>query len=511
MASERRARRHREDGDADGRLEAAGQAGGARPRGHSGRAHRVGRGRRSAQLAQPCHHEHRRQHRDQRHGYRRADHGHRVARTPAGAPGGAAITPAARSRAARAGDPQGHLAAQQRAAATLPPARAASRAAAGGRRRSPIACAGDQRLELGARRHQLGRDPGLARSAPAGRRWRAAAPTRTRRRTSPGSSPSAAPGGGVAAAPATAASMPSSWAPLRSCRPRIDSASWAVRGRRRAISISVASLISHDGGQVAPAGLALAPRGHGHQRAELLPPQPPAPADPAPGGVRILHQRRALAVALLELLVDPRLTALASQPRAAARRRRRAGSGRRRPRTRPAAGVSGRLLPVGEALVVAQRTPTACRAAARATSDPPYPAKPAGELRVEHVARAHVVSAGRTRPGPRTAACITFSTAASAMQLRHRLERGAGQRVDHREPGRGRQLDQAQRRRVGALPHELGVDGADALGARLVEQPAERRTGGDLLELHGHGAVCAWLHNAGACAPNGPAGIRATI
>ena len=48
-------------------------------------------------------------------------------------------------------------------------------------------------------------------------------------------------------------------------------------------------------------------------------------------------------------------------------------------------------------------------------------------------------------------------------ELGHRLERRSFDRVDHGQSLGGRDLDEAQTRRVRPLPHELGVDGAAAL------------------------------------------------
>jgi hypothetical protein len=69
-------------------------------------------------------------------------------------------------------------------------------------------------------------------------------------------------------------------------------------------------------------------------------------------------------------------------------------------------------------------------------------------------------------------------------ELGHRLERRPLDRVDHRQSLGGGDLDETQPGGIGPLPHELGVDGAAALGPGGVEQRPERLGRCDLLDPH---------------------------
>jgi hypothetical protein len=273
-----------------------------------------------------------------------------------------------------------------------------------------------------------------------------------RRRTSPGSSASGS-GGGPGSA--SAASSSSSWRPRRI---------W-TRGR-----------------QVAAAGLALAPRRRRAEGGQALGPDLPATGDAAPGRLGVLHERRVGAVAGRELLGDPRLPALRSEPlREGVRSRQEVadvigGVLDLRRRERPP-------LPVGEPLVVAEAD------ADRGLEQPlqreraAVAREPGRELGVVHPLRPNVVVQDERGQVARRRVHHLLD-GRIGHELGHRPERRPLDRVDHGQSLGGRDLDEAQTRRVRPLPHELGVDGAPALDSSGVEQRPELLARGDLLDPH---------------------------
>ena len=59
-----------------------------------------------------------------------------------------------------------------------------------------------------------------------------------------------------------------------------------------------------------------------------------------------------------------------------------------------------------------------------------------------------------------------------------------GHRVDHRQPSRGRHLDQAEHGPIGMLGDELGVEGDGLRGGQFLAVVAQLGVGGDVLVVH---------------------------
>ncbi len=236
------------------------------------------------------------------------------------------------------------------------------------------------------------------------------------------------------------------------------------------------------GGDVAPPRLALAPGGGRDQGHQLLAAQLAAARHTAPGLIGILHQLCLRPVAPLHLLVRPAVATQAAQPLQQRIHRRQqvphvvAGVGNLGGGQRP-------LRPVGEALGMLQPHAQGLVEHALQRQRAAQPREPGRQLGVEH----------RRGTGAEVQGETGQVGAGGVHRLDHRpvgdqvgngLQRRSPQRVDHGQPLGGGDLDEAEHRRVRALPDELGVQRAAPLTAGVGQQRGQAGVVGDLLDAH---------------------------